>query len=123
MPFDQFVPRPLTATSVNAYAPTTSGVYGISNSREWIYIGETDNIRGALLAAMQELETSLMRLQPVGFIFELCDRAGRPTRQDRLVLEYEPTYNRRCLDIRRCGARHRQELDEISKRSAQCDLF
>jgi hypothetical protein len=95
MPFEQSIPRSLTATSVNAYAPTASGVYGISNSREWIYIGATDNIRGALLADMQELETFLIRPQPVGFVFELCDRATRPARQNRLVLEYEPTYNRR----------------------------
>src|SRR5690349_13652186 len=95
MPFEQFIPRPLTSVAVHAYAPTLSWVYGISNAREWIYIGETDNIRGALIAHMQELETSLMRLQPTGFVFELCDRATRPTRQDRPVLEYEPTYNRR----------------------------
>jgi hypothetical protein len=64
MPFKQFVPRPLTPVAVNAYAPAASGVYGISNAREWIYIGETDNIRGKLLAHLQEPETSLMMLQP-----------------------------------------------------------
>ena len=95
MPFVQFMPRALTPVTVHAYAPTSSGVYGLSNAREWIYIGETDNIQGALLAHMQELETSLMSLQPTGFVFEVCDPATRPTRQDRLVLEYEPTYNRR----------------------------
>ena len=94
MPFDRPTPRSLTPTSVRANAPAASGIYGISNAREWIYIGETDNIQAALLGYLQELDTSLMKRQPTGFVFEVCDRAGRPARQDRLVLEYEPTGNR-----------------------------
>ena len=94
MPFNQFIPRPLTAGAVHTYAPATSGVYGISNAREWIYIGETDNIQGTLLTHLEEPDASLMKRQPTGFVFEVCDRERRPTRQDRLVLEYEPTCNR-----------------------------
>ena len=95
MPFEQLIPRPLSLVAVQAYAPNTSGVYGISNAREWIYIGETDNIRGTLLAHLQQPATSLMKRQPTGFVFEVCDGVRRPARQDRLVLEYEPTCNRR----------------------------
>ena len=76
------------------YAPTAPGVYGISNAREWIYIGESDNIRGALLALLQDLYTSLMKRQPTGFVYEVCEGTRRTARQDRLVLEYEPTCNR-----------------------------
>jgi hypothetical protein len=94
MPFNQFVPRPLTAGAVHTYAPATSGVYGITNAREWIYIGETDNIRDTLLIHLQELDTSLMKRQPTGFVFEVCDGQQRPARQDRLVLEYAPICNR-----------------------------
>jgi hypothetical protein len=78
---------------------------------------------GALLADMQELETSLMRLQPVGFVFELCDRATRPTRQDRLVLEHEPTYNRRAPRHLKEWSGTTMEQDEISIRSAKCGSF
>jgi hypothetical protein len=95
MPFDQLIPRPFTLAGVETYAPARSGVYGISNSREWIYIGETDNIHGTLLDHLRGVETALMRLEPTGFVFEVCDRLRRPARQDRLVLEYEPTFNRR----------------------------
>lgn len=97
MPFDQFIPRPLNLVSVRACAPAISGVYGISNAREWIYIGETDNLQATLLAHLQELDTPLMKRQPTGFVFEVCDHAGRPARQDRLVLEYEPSCNRHAL--------------------------
>jgi hypothetical protein len=95
MPFEQLIPRPLNLIAVRAYAPATAGVYGISNAREWIYIGETDNIQGALLDHLQQLGTSLMKLQPTGFVFEACDGVRRQARQDRLVFEYEPTCNRR----------------------------
>jgi hypothetical protein len=94
MPFDPPFPRTFNVPSVREHAPTLSGVYGISNSGEWIYIGETDNIQAALLTHLQESKTTLVGRQPTGFVFELCDRARRPVRQDRLVLEYEPTCNR-----------------------------
>jgi hypothetical protein len=94
MPFDQFVPRNFTPYSVQTYAPITSGVYGISNAREWLYIGESDNIQSSLLTHLQDLKTSLMKRAPTGFVFEVCDQARRSARQDRLVLEYEPTCNR-----------------------------
>lgn len=95
MPFEQHIPRPLSLVAVHTYAPTTSGVYGISNAREWIYIGETENIQDALLAHLKQLDPSLVKGQPTGFVFEACDGVRRLVRQNRLVLEYEPTCNRR----------------------------
>ena len=95
MPFDQLIPRPFTSGAVQMYAPATSGVYGISNAREWIYIGEADNIQRALLVHLQDPDASLLKRQPTGFIFEVCDGGRRSARQDRLLLEYEPTCNRR----------------------------
>jgi hypothetical protein len=94
MPFNQIIPLPFTSRTVGSHAPVASGVYGISNAREWIYIGETDNIQGALFHHLQDLYASLMKRQPTGFVFEICDGARRPARQDRLVLEYEPVCNR-----------------------------
>jgi hypothetical protein len=94
MPFTQIIPRPFTSDGVQMYAPVASGVYGISNAREWIFIGETADIQGALLAHVQEPHTSLMKRKPTGFVFEVCDPARRPSRQDRLVVEYGPTCNR-----------------------------
>jgi hypothetical protein len=95
MPFDHFFPQSFTQRSVREHAPAASGIYGISNALEWIYIGETDNIQETLLAHLRESGTSVFLRQPTGFVFEICDRAKRPARQDRLILEYEPTCNRR----------------------------
>jgi predicted GIY-YIG superfamily endonuclease len=76
------------------YAPPAAGVYGISNAREWVYIGQTDNIRGALLAHLQDQGASLMKREPTGFVFEVCEGTLRSARQHRLILEYGPACNR-----------------------------
>jgi hypothetical protein len=94
MPFNQFTPRSFNNDAVEMYAPVMSGVYGISNAREWLYIGETDNIQSSLLNHLHEINTSLMKKEPTGFVFEVCDQARRASRQDRLVDEYGPACNR-----------------------------
>ena len=97
MPFEHLIPRPFLPLSIQAYAPTASGVYGISNALEWIYIGQTDDIRSALLTHLSDYGSPLMKSKPAGFVFEVCDRTRRPARQDRLVHEYGPTCNRQPL--------------------------
>jgi hypothetical protein len=94
MPFSQYIPRPLTTEAIRAFAPATSGLYGVSNAHEWLFIGETDDIQGALLSHLRDGNAPLMKKLPTGFVFEVCDRAGRPARQDRLVSEYGPACNR-----------------------------
>lgn len=94
MPFDQKFPRSFLAGAVREFAPPQSGVYGISNAGEWIYIGETDNIQATLFEHLQESGTNLEKRHPTGFVFELCARAERAGRQDRLIREYEPVCNR-----------------------------
>ncbi len=94
MPFERIIPRPLTKLGVNTYAPSVAGVYGISNSSEWVYIGETDNIQATLLEYLGNPHTSIMRRIPTGFVHEVCEGTKRVSRQDRLVLEYEPACNR-----------------------------
>jgi hypothetical protein len=94
MPFEQLTPRPFNSVSVRMYAPLSSGVYGISNAQEWIYIGETEDIRTALLAHLQDSHGALMKRKPTGFVFEICAGTNRPVRQGRLVSEYAPACNR-----------------------------
>jgi hypothetical protein len=81
MPFEHLIPRPFVPGAIQAYAPMASGVYGISNALEWIYIGETDDIRGALLTHLGEFGSPLMRASRL----DLCSRfaigrVGRPAR-------------------------------------------
>ena len=93
MPFSQLIPRRLLPVAVKNYAPRQSGVYGISNAQEWIYIGETDNIQDALLDHLGQSDTPLMKRQPTGFVFEICDGTSRPARLECLVAEYAPRCN------------------------------
>jgi hypothetical protein len=94
MPFEQFTPRRFTTDGIRAFAPAEAGVYGISNAREWLYIGVSENIQGALLNHLDDRHTTLMKREPTGFVFEVCSQGRGPGRQDRLILEYEPTCNR-----------------------------
>lgn len=94
MPFQYSLAHAFSIGSVRAHAPAASGVYGISNAREWIYIGQTDNIQGKLLDHLSEANSLLKKRGPTGFAFELCEASIRTSRQDRLVLEYEPIVNR-----------------------------
>ena len=95
MPFTTFIPYTFSMNSVQINAPALSGVYGISNAREWILIGETDNIRATLLRHLTEMHTPLQEREPTGFVFEICVAYNRITRQERLIQEYQPACNRR----------------------------
>lgn len=90
MPFNEFTPRIFNTNGIQRFAPAAAGVYGISNSHEWVYIGHADNIQDALLAHLRDLNTSLMKRGPTGFVFEVCEGTLRSSRRDRLVVEYGP---------------------------------
>jgi hypothetical protein len=94
MPFEQITPRPFTPDGVRVYAPRAPGMYGISNAREWIYIGHAGDIQATLLDFLRDPGSALMKTRPGGFVFEVCDESRWVTRLDRLVLEYEPSFNR-----------------------------
>jgi len=79
---------------VERLAPAGAGVYGLSNAREWIFIGETENIKAALLAHLQATDRAVAEHSPTGFTFEVCSPDARFARQDRLIQELEPVCNR-----------------------------
>ena len=86
MPFQQMFPRTFSVPSVRQHAPAQSGVYGITNAREWVFIGQTDNILESLLG---HLGTALAE-RPTGFVYEVCGAGERGRRHEQLVREYRP---------------------------------
>jgi hypothetical protein len=70
------------------------GVYGLSNAREWVFVGGTDDIRAALLGHLQEGNTTLKSRAPTGFTFEICHPGYQAARVSRLVAELSPVCNR-----------------------------
>lgn len=90
MPFERPFPRPFTVVSIREHAPALPGVFGLSNAKEWLYIGEADNIQHALLERVVQSGAANPTPPPTGFVFEVCDRARQAVRQASLVLEYKP---------------------------------
>jgi excinuclease UvrABC nuclease subunit len=97
MAFSECAARMFTATSVLKNAPDCSGVYALSNAREWIFIGEASDIRARLLEHLNEIGTTLMARNPTGFTFEICSPADRHSRYAQLVRELAPYCNRGSL--------------------------
>ena len=84
--------RPFTAEAVQLYAPAASGVYAIYNAQEWIFIGESADIRKQLLRHLGESGCIQERV-PRGFTFELCGAEERLKRQQELILQLRPACN------------------------------
>lgn len=95
MPFEHYVASIFSELAIRRFAPDSSGIYGLSNAREWVFIGQAENIRAALLAHLQETDTSISRRAPTGFAFESCPSYSRSSRFERMILELEPICNRR----------------------------
>jgi hypothetical protein len=93
MPFDNPIPHAFSAASVRGYAPSVPGVFGISNSREWILIDQSDNIRESLSQYFNGSNPDVMKRMPTGFVYEACGANVQRARRDRLVAEYAPICN------------------------------
>jgi len=92
MPFENCFGRVFSAVTIEREAPEASGVYGISNSRRWLYIAETENIRASLMGYLAD-NTANLRDAPAGFSFELSPAYNRTARRDRLISELSPLQN------------------------------
>jgi len=94
MPFGNHGNRSFTAISIGNNAPPLSGVYGLADARQWIYVGETADIQAELLKHQRSPGAFLRQHPPSGFTFELTTRERRVERHNRLVSELEPIGNR-----------------------------
>jgi hypothetical protein len=94
MPFENHGNRSFTAMSIGNNAPSASGVYGLADARQWIYVGATADIQAELLRHLQNPHAFLREHPPSGFTYELTPEGQRTERQNQLVLELEPVGNR-----------------------------
>lgn len=94
MPFQNYVASAFSELLIERFAPPSAGVYGLSNAREWVFVGESENIKAALLAHLQAPNRAVADHAPTGFTFEICAPHARFARQDRLIQELEPVCNR-----------------------------
>jgi hypothetical protein len=90
MPFENHGNRSFTMNSIHKNAPAESGVYGLSNSQHWIYIGESANLRLQLMDHLRNADGFGIGQRPTGFTYELCAPEKRVERQNHLMSELEP---------------------------------
>jgi hypothetical protein len=95
VPFEGYGGFTFSPVSVQRNAPSMPGVYGLSNAREWVYVGATDDIRASLLGHLREGDTILKSRAPTGFTFEICHTSQMAARVSRLVTELAPVCNQR----------------------------
>ncbi len=76
-------------------APEESGVYGLCSSDQWVYIGQTSNIRKALLEYLRGQMPYVLQWQPKHFVFEVLPYKERLARHKVVVAHYQPTCNRK----------------------------
>lgn len=94
MPFENSVAHSFSVSSIRSHAPAGPGVYGISNAREWILIGCSDNIQGTLMERLREQNTFFAGRCPTGFVYEICYSSDvQAARQHRLIEQYAPICN------------------------------
>jgi hypothetical protein len=89
VPFESRFARAFTAVNIEREAPAASGVFGVSNAKRWIFIEETENIRGSLMEYLAN-PTGPPVDQPSGFSYEVSPSYNRVARRDRLIAELAP---------------------------------
>jgi hypothetical protein len=94
VPFENHGNRSFNHVSIGRNAPAASGVYGLSDSQQWLYVGETSDIQRELLKHLHQPSAFLKGHNPSGFTFELSPPESRIARQSQLVAELEPIGNR-----------------------------
>lgn len=100
MAFSQPIPRPFNERGIWNYAPAASGVFGITNSREWVYVGAAEDIRATLLKLESGADSQVSGSLATGFVFEACNSELRTDRMEQLRSEYNPVALRRNPRVR-----------------------
>ena len=96
----------LTRTSVISNAPEESGVYGLCSLGTWLYIGQSSNIRKALLDYLSGQMPHMLESQPKLFAFELHPYEKRIARHTELVAHFQPKVSVALFELYRlCGYR------------------
>lgn len=85
-----------TEDGIRKYAPRKSGVYGIYNSKNWVYVGESKDMEGRLyehLRGESDQSARILKHTPTHYAFEACDADTRTDREADLIAELDPLEN------------------------------
>jgi predicted GIY-YIG superfamily endonuclease len=79
-----------TFEAVRRKAPSASGVYILFTARQWVYVGESEDIQRSLFRHLNGPDASINQFGPLSFSFELAPADERKARQQALIAELEP---------------------------------
>lgn len=75
---------------IRACVPPSSGVYGLFNYHHQLFIGESDNLRDALLRHRSDSDSQARRHRPTGFTFQLYSADVRKRKAAELIERFRP---------------------------------
>ena len=76
--------------AISVCAPARAGVYTLYHLTEPVFVGESDNIRKALLHHETDIDLRLSRHRPTGFVYETCATRKRKQKVDNLIERLHP---------------------------------
>ena len=94
MPFTMTTGFLFDALSVGL-APFAAGVYGLYTTAQWVYVGESEDIRRRLTEHLNSDNPCITLAQPTHHIYELVSggQQARRQREAQLIAELSPTCN------------------------------
>ena len=98
MPFNATTGHSFSEAGIATYAPRQSGVYGIYNNQQGIYVGESEDIEKSLYAHLHrqsEQSYCILSRSPTRFVFDLDlgDARWRRAWEEGLIQELMPACN------------------------------
>jgi len=78
MPFPKQDPRRFTEAGVSSIAAGQTGVYGIYNRSEWIYIGQAEDLRERLLEHVRgnsDQSRCIRKHNPTSWVGQIVDKS------------------------------------------------
>jgi len=97
MPFGSSITSGFTEQGIAQVAPGTSGVYGIFNKSQCVYVGDGEDVEASLYSHLRggSSESYWIRSQnPTYFKLEACEETARLEREQELIAELDPVCNR-----------------------------
>jgi hypothetical protein len=79
-----------TFEAVRRKAPRASGVYTIYTARQWVYVGESDDIQQSLFRHLNTSNAPIHQFGPLSFSFELAPADERRARRQTLIARLDP---------------------------------
>jgi|GEM_PF-368500 len=80
----------LSGFAITQLVPKVSGVYGLHNQHQQLFIGEAADLREALLLHWHGSDKLFRGHQPTHFSFEICDTETRAQRAQSLIASHQP---------------------------------